>query len=785
MRVLEVSLKKAGFNVTTATSGADALEKIGLSLPDLILCETKLENVDGFALCQKLKAHPAWAAIPFVFLTAQTEIEHKIKGLELGCDDYLTKPIYIKEIVTRVRILLQKQQRTKLEQKREGRTRFAGRLADMGVVDLIQTIELSRKSGVIQFHAEGGADDGKIAAIYFRDGKVIDSELGSLQGEDAVYRLLTWNDGDFEVVFRTVRRREVIEMSTQGLLMEGMRRLDEWGRLLEQLPQLDARFEVDVKELSSRLGEVPDEHNAILKLFDGRRTLMEVIDASSYGDLETLEVIAKLYFEGLLGEVAATAPRPKPPTEEWFPSKMLEATPADLGAVGTSDDGGGPALTADSGPNRRPGVPVAVDAGDEEPSAASAGRLVDEGGPIVDVRVFGAATALIFDETFQGEDATPLPGPMVEPLDEGSGPKIVQSLGADTATAHGEVDSDEVPLPGRVEPRRELLTIRPRRAGREPTIDGPSDGLPDDFSERVTGEVPVPDLEAEARDAEASLARAAARTRAPEDTPVLLPDRAARARRSTGPARPSALAPAVPAADAADDHDDVPPRSRPAWLIPGLVGAVVLIGLLVVVMRGGKGKPGAVAIDAGRVAVVDAGRAAPHDAAVAMVVVDAGVAVVDARAAAVDAAVAMVAVDAAPRPRPDAGSDEPEEASAADLARRKARDLVGKARKLVADDQAAALALIDESLALRRSAEAYYVKADALRRMGKVVEALTAADAAISMNSRYADAWKMTGLLLRDQGRHAEAREAFTTYLELRPKSGDAGWMRKYIEGGP
>ncbi|MCA9673681.1 MAG: DUF4388 domain-containing protein, partial [Myxococcales bacterium] len=502
MRVLEVSLKKAGFNVTTAVNGSDAMDKIGLALPDLILSETKLDVVDGFALCQKLKANPSWAGIPFVFLTAQTEIEHKIKGLELGCDDYLTKPIYIKEIVTRVRILLQKQQRSRLEQKREGRTRFTGKLSDMAVVDLIQTIELSRKSGVIQFHAEGGPDDGKIAAIYFRDGKVIDAEMGSLQGEDAVYRLLTWNDAEFEVVFRTVRRREVIEMSTQGLLMEGMRRLDEWGRLLEQLPNLDARFEVDVKELSGRLGEVPDEHNAILKLFDGRRSLMEVIDASAYGDLETLEVIAKLYFEGLLFEVSPP-PRTKTPTEEWFPSKMLEATPADVSAVSpavaTEDSGPEPAPVPDSGPT---GVPVTVDDDSEEPSAASAqGRLMDaaaDGAPIVDPRVLGAATALIFDESFMGEDATPLPGPMVEPVDEGSGPKVIASLGADAATAFGEVHSDEFPLDEHSEPGRELLTIRPRRASRGvAAIDGRADDPLDDFSERVTGDIPIPRLAAE------------------------------------------------------------------------------------------------------------------------------------------------------------------------------------------------------------------------------------------------------------------------------------------------
>jgi DNA-binding response OmpR family regulator len=299
LRVLEVSLKKGGFNVTTAVNGLDALEKVETSQPDLIISDTKMPEMDGFEFCKRMKQNTDWAAIPFIFLTGQKSVEDKIKGLELGVEDYLTKPIYIKEIITRVKILLQKKQRLSLEEKKESKTKFTGALTDMAVVDLIQTIEISRKSGVIHFTGS----EGRRAAIYFRNGKVIDAELGRLQGEDAVYRLLIWIDGEFEVEFKNVRRKDVIELSSQGLLMEGMRRLDEWGRLLEQLPPLETVFEVDYKELAERLSEIPDEINGILRLFDGRRTLMHVVDDSEFSDLEALNVISKLYFEGLIYEV--------------------------------------------------------------------------------------------------------------------------------------------------------------------------------------------------------------------------------------------------------------------------------------------------------------------------------------------------------------------------------------------------------------------------------------------------------------------------------------------------
>ncbi len=316
-------MRKAGFSVTPAVSVGDALEKLEINPPDLIISETKFStDLDGFELRRRLRGTPEWAEIPFIFLTAETAIENKIKGLELGVDDYLTKPIYIKEIVTRINILLQKRQRQFLDLRKDG-TRFAGRVSDMPVVDVIQTIEVSRKSGVIQF--AGGPN--RQAAIYFRDGKVIDAEAGTLQGEDAVYRLLTWNEGEFEVEFRTVRRREVIETTSQGLLMEGMRRLDEWSRLLEQLPPLTHRFEIDAVELSTRLGEVPDDNNRILRLFDGKRTLIEVIDASDFGDLECLQAISRLYFEGLLLDLDPTTRPAREPSRPMPVAHVEDSSP--------------------------------------------------------------------------------------------------------------------------------------------------------------------------------------------------------------------------------------------------------------------------------------------------------------------------------------------------------------------------------------------------------------------------------------------------------------------------
>ncbi len=319
VRVLEVSLRKSGYSVTTAADGQDALSKIEFSTPDLILTDTRLPRLDGYELVRKIKDKPDYASIPVVFLTSQRSIEDKIRGLELGVEDYLTKPIFVRELITRVTLLLARRTQETLvtSMPTSRRTRLSGSLEDMGVVDLLQTFEVSRKSGVAKINSGP-----REATVYFRDGKVVDAELGRLHGEEAVYRALIWNSGTFEVEFCPVQNPDVIPTSTQGLLMEGMRRVDEWGRLLEQLPPLNTIFEVDHEQLVERLNEIPDELNGILKLFDGKRTLIEVVDESPFEDLSTLSTVTKLYFEGLLviGE-------PRTPHEEDVVPSVEDSQP--------------------------------------------------------------------------------------------------------------------------------------------------------------------------------------------------------------------------------------------------------------------------------------------------------------------------------------------------------------------------------------------------------------------------------------------------------------------------
>ena len=301
LRVLEVSLRNAGYNVAGCPSVGKAFEILHANRPDLILSDTAFADMNGFEFVEQLRQNSDWSDIPFMFLSSDGSIESKIRGLELGVQDYLTKPIYIREVIARVGIELARQTRAGLALKStDARTRFSGSLSEMSVVDLLQTIDVSRKSGVLTLVAA----DRQEGMISFDSGAVINATVEDLRGEDAIYRQLLWREGRFDLEFRRVSLSErTVHRTTQALLMEGMRRLDEWSRLSELLPSFDTVLEVDADVLRERLRDMPDQQNEMLRLIDGKRTVGEVLRAHGGDHVEALRKVVDLYFEGMVHEI--------------------------------------------------------------------------------------------------------------------------------------------------------------------------------------------------------------------------------------------------------------------------------------------------------------------------------------------------------------------------------------------------------------------------------------------------------------------------------------------------
>src|SRR5712664_4106898 len=107
-RGLALTLKSEGYRVTEAENGRAGLEAAGNELPDLVLCDVTMPEMDGYAVVEQLRRIPALASTPFIFLTARGEHADVRKGMNLGADDYLTKPFTRTELVEAVTVRLKK-----------------------------------------------------------------------------------------------------------------------------------------------------------------------------------------------------------------------------------------------------------------------------------------------------------------------------------------------------------------------------------------------------------------------------------------------------------------------------------------------------------------------------------------------------------------------------------------------------------------------------------------------------------------------------------------------------
>lgn len=101
-------LEREGFRVRTARTGADALKQVKTSAPDLVILDLMLPELDGLEVCRRLRHDPATSFIPVIMLTAKGDEVDRIVGLEIGADDYVTKPFSPKELVARVRAVLRR-----------------------------------------------------------------------------------------------------------------------------------------------------------------------------------------------------------------------------------------------------------------------------------------------------------------------------------------------------------------------------------------------------------------------------------------------------------------------------------------------------------------------------------------------------------------------------------------------------------------------------------------------------------------------------------------------------
>ncbi len=210
--------------VVTASDAADALLKAVDNPPELLVCDYRLPGMDGRQLVEKLKSRPATANFSTVLMASKADIAERLSPQD-AADDYLEKPFFLKEATRRIKRMIDRIALEKMSKTAPSDGVVRGSLAQMNVIDLMQSLEMGRKSCQLTL-----TNEGEKCEVFFAEGQVKHATYGALVGDQAVFKVLRWTGGSFQLDFESKTDKETTQLNTQGLLMEGLRLLDESQR---------------------------------------------------------------------------------------------------------------------------------------------------------------------------------------------------------------------------------------------------------------------------------------------------------------------------------------------------------------------------------------------------------------------------------------------------------------------------------------------------------------------------------------------------------------------------
>jgi CheY-like chemotaxis protein len=213
-------------SVALATDAGDALLRTVEEPPDLIVSDYQMPGMNGLQLLEKLRGRPATAHIPVILMAAKADIVERLKPIEEQVADFIAKPFLVKDAMLRIKRVLDRVAVEKISREAAMASVVRGSLAQMNVIDLLQSLDMGRKTCSLMLTS--GEEQ---YVLHFGDGQIVHALYDSLQGDEAVYKALTCGDsGHFVIDFEARTSDQTTTRSTQGLLMEGLRRLDEANR---------------------------------------------------------------------------------------------------------------------------------------------------------------------------------------------------------------------------------------------------------------------------------------------------------------------------------------------------------------------------------------------------------------------------------------------------------------------------------------------------------------------------------------------------------------------------
>lgn len=209
-------LSNEGFEIQIAKTAQDGIKTISNSPVDLIISEVALGDTSGLKLCKAVKRKNETGKIPFLFLTADKGERLQAECLEAGADDFLEKPVDVEVLALKVQRLLSQRQSA---QEPSG---VHGSLTEMNSSDLIQSLSAGEKNVEIRL-----ASRDRHGVIYMQAGEIIHAQTDGLNGDEAFYSLVAWQEGNFHIVSCDQFPDRTIHSPLMSMLIEGARRVDE------------------------------------------------------------------------------------------------------------------------------------------------------------------------------------------------------------------------------------------------------------------------------------------------------------------------------------------------------------------------------------------------------------------------------------------------------------------------------------------------------------------------------------------------------------------------------
>ena len=284
-----------GMVVDRVVNGAAALEMALELVPDVIVCPIDLPLIDGERLSEILRSNPRTRHASFVFLV-KDELDAPMSMDPR--DGTVVAPWHEEDVIDLLDAVRERSSRFGEERSDSA---IEGRLTQISLVDLLQVFQMNKRSGVLRIWRRDAAGTG---AISIAEGCILDSTVpladgGSVTGEKALYRLLTWRDGRFEFVPGAPQEPDRIGKPSRALLLEGMRQLDEWDQLRRELPAPDLRLSLRVTR-----SEIPEQVHPltaeVLDAVEAYRRVGDIVDHCSYPDYQVLRVLQDLLQRGAL-----------------------------------------------------------------------------------------------------------------------------------------------------------------------------------------------------------------------------------------------------------------------------------------------------------------------------------------------------------------------------------------------------------------------------------------------------------------------------------------------------